>query len=297
MSFTYTAPSKTSEPIALVRSKVGKPVKLLYLSEESPEESTSTSINDIVFKEQSARVFAQALANGLTIKDIEDGLKIGNNSQRNLGMQVNLTSNEVLEPVPSPNKPERVLVSGGSGVGKSTLVMSMIEKYSKFYPDNRIVLFLRQEDPAFSKLDELDVDIHEIIVDDKILEMKITLDDLENSLVVFDDMDNIPSKKINEFVHRIVNDILTNGRKRNISCTYINHAFLSGLQSKIVNHESNKVFFFPSSGIRQTIAFLKEYLGMMKQEIDMLTHIPSRWVMISRSSPRYVLFEKGAMII
>jgi hypothetical protein len=297
MSFTYTQPNKEAEPIALVRSKVGRGIKLVYLSEESPEESTSTSINDIIFKEHSARVFAQALANGLTIKDIEDGLKIGNNSQRNLGSQISLSSNEVLEPIPSPHKPDRTLVSGGSGVGKSTLVMEMIAKYAKFHPKNRIVLFLRQEDPAFDRLDDIDAEVTEIIVDEKILEMKITLDDLEDSLVVFDDMDNITNKKLNEFVHRIVNDILTNGRKRNISCTYINHAFLSGLQSKIVNHESNKVFFFPASGIRQTIAFLKEYLGMLKHEIETVTKLPSRWVMISRTSPRYVLYEKGALII
>ena len=274
-----------SAPIAKITSSTSE--KYVYLSDIEANEAEN--ILDEIPDDSMIQLVCQSLKEGLTLRQLIDELT----SAPVEGVRsIEIKSGEHIYIVPAPES-ERVLIGGESGCGKSTLAALYAMIWKQQHPNRTVHLFARQEDdPAFEHI------LHEeIVVNENILDYRLDLDDFEDSLVIFDDMDNLQDKKVLKYVHSLVNDLMTNGRKKNIWVVYLTHILLNGNQTKIVLNESNKVVFFNGGGKRQNINFLKTYAGMQTPEINLLTTLESRWVCLSRKIPRYVIHEKGIFLI
>jgi hypothetical protein len=292
MSLTYE--SNGTDPIARIINCDDQSELFVYIDEnEGPElDEVKEEYLDMELDQDMIDMILESFQKGMTIRGLID-LFSSEESLPQIGMKsIETGPNEQVSILPASSS-ERVFIAGPSGCGKSTIASQYAIEYKKLYPDSMIHLFARQEDdPAFDG-----IELEEILVDESILERTITLDDLENSLVIFDDMDNLQDKKLLTYIHKLVNDVMSNGRKKNIYIIYISHLLMNYGQTRVVLNEANKVVFYNGVGSRQNKNFLKTYAGMEKNEVDFLTDLASRWVCLVRKFPRYVIHEKGIFLL
>lgn len=216
----------------------------------------------------------------------------------------------MLEPVPDIEKERDVLyVSGPSGAGKSTFIATYLKNYCDIFPDNDIYMFsCVDSDPAFEMFEsngpkKYRDKLIRIVLNSEYLEdirqgEGITEHDLANSAVIFDDIDVMSDKTLKENIINLRSKCLEIGRHFNITTCCTTHQLCNYNKTKILIQESNKVVVFPRSGSTYHISrFLREYCGMKKNEIDKFINLPSRWVMIHKSYPQYILYKDGAYLV
>lgn len=198
-------------------------------------------------------------------------------------------------PLPDEKETERIYVAGKTGSGKSCFAAMYASEYKRIYPKRKIYIFTKHEKENAYKI----VKHIEILPDDEILQEPIEIESLKNSLIIFDDCDNIQDKIIKQNVRKLIDDVLTTGRKYNISCITLNHLLTNYKETRSLLNESNKVVFFNSGAANYHInRYLKTYLGFEKDLIKKITALRSRWTLISLTPmPMYVLHEHGVFII
>ena len=149
------------------------------------------------------------------------------------------------------------------------------------------------EDEVLDKFNPTRIQINE-----ELLENPIQPEELQNSLVIFDDIDTIPDKKLNEAVRSLRDDLLETGRSYNIYMCNTSHQLMNYKHTRTLLNESTAVTFFPKSGSSYHIKrFLKEYCGLEKKQIQKILELPSRWVTINKVYPCFILYEKGAFLL
>jgi len=214
-----------------------------------------------------------------------------------------------LEPVPNIDVERDVFyVSGPSGSGKSTFVANFLDNYCEIYPNNKIYMFSAvPTDPAFERFEDNGPKktrgkMTRIILDaDYLLDIQggegLTVDDLKDSAVIFDDVDVIPDKKIHEHVIDLRSRCLEIGRHYKITTCCTTHQLCNYKATKILLQEATKVVVFPKSGSTYHIKrFLKEYCGMNQKQIERVIQLPSRWVLVSKTYPQYILYRDGVYL-
>ena len=281
MSLTY---SPTDTPIAIINEH-----KIVYLDKDGLPEN-KTSYMDMQLSQDEVIDLGDKLLSGMTIREaissIDEIL-----SEEGEFKEIELSPGEQIEVLPS-DYPERVLVCAPSGLGKSTWAAGYAKHWLAMNPGCEVWIFVRtKKDPAFS-----DLDYNEVIVD-KVEDTEFDLRDFSNTLCIFDDMDNLPNIKKKKAIHLLVNDLITNGRKLNIYTMYLSHTLMRGAETKIINNEANKVVLFNGAGDRQNLKFLQEYAGMKLDEARFIVSLKSRWVCLQRSVPRYLVHEKGLIML
>lgn len=281
MSLTYTP---TDTPIAIINES-----KIVYIDKDGLPEN-KTSYLDMPLSQDEVIDLGVKLMKGMTIR--EAALEIDELlSEEGEFKEIDLSPGERIEVLPSELS-ERVLVCAPSGLGKSTWAASYAKLWLQAHPDGDVWIFVRtKEDPAFSGVDYNEVEV------DKVQDLDFDLKDFTNTLCIFDDMDNLPSKDKKKAIHLLINDLITNGRKLGIYTMYLSHTLMRGAETKIINNEANKVVIFNGAGDRQNLKFLQEYAGMQLNEARMIASLPSRWVCLQRSVPRYLVHEKGLILL
>lgn len=198
--------------------------------------------------------------------------------------------------MPSTNK-ERdcVYISGPSGAGKTYWANKYINQYLQLYPSNKIILFSKKE------IDEPDAPKNKIIHLNPTLEMfsEIDLKDFENSLVFFDDVENISSdKEVQNRLMKFMGDVLNVGRSFGISVIVVSHVMLNYRFTKNILSECNKIVMFPNSGSKhQYINYLKRYVGFEKEQITNLMNKNTRWICLNVSYPMYYVTQREIKIL
>lgn len=224
------------------------------------------------------------------LKILYDNLLKDNNKNK----VFNIDNNTML-PIFDPNEERKVFyIAGMSGCGKSTFTGEIIEQYIKMFPKNRIILFSNKpSDPALDKFKKL----IRIELDDELLEVPITLDELKNSLVIFDDVEYTPNKKIGEELDRIRDLILQQGRSYKISFCYISHQLTNYKHSRVILNECHCCVLFPKLTTTYALKYLLEkYFGFNKHNINKLKNLPSRWVCVNKIPP-CVIHQNGIYYI
>jgi hypothetical protein len=201
------------------------------------------------------------------------------------------------ELIPDSNLQREVIyIAGPSRAGKTTFAKNYIKKYKKIYLNRKLFLFSRKlKDESIDDINPIRIKIdEEFLEEDKKLDYKM----FKNSIIVFDDIENISSdKKIKKEVKKIHNDLLNLGGDQNITVINIVHNIMGGIETKNIIAESNKIVIFPNSGY-QYINFLKIYLGIeQKESRRIIKNSDSRWLVFSRICPLYVMSEKKIMMI
>lgn len=181
-------------------------------------------------------------------------------------------------------------IGGVAGSGKSTYASGLIREYKKMYPSRRVILFSRKpNDPVLDQLNPMRVKMDFSLVDEP-----VQLEELTESMVIFDDVGTIADSSIKSAVFHLINDILEVGRSYKISCIVSNHLFCNYKDTRTVLNESQYVTAFPHHGGKNHFKrYLKAYLGLDEKQIKKIMKVPSRWVTLHVHSPMYVMYNGG----
>lgn len=177
--------------------------------------------------------------------------------------------------------------------GKTTYVARFLEKYTKIFPDIDIILFSKlRSDPILDVFNPHRIDVYEFELD------KNTLDDLSNSLVIFDDVDQIHEKQARSNILNLINEILANGAHFNTGIIVTNHLLSDYRNTRTILNECSSITVFPQSGSAHHLDYLlKNYIGMTPDQIKNLKQLNSRWVTIFKNYPQTVLYLHGCYLL
>lgn len=189
--------------------------------------------------------------------------------------------------------PLRCMIVGKSGCGKSHYAGMLIRSYKKQFPNNDVILFSAlKSDKSLDKYDPI-----RITCDESVYENPIELEELHNSLCVFDDIQAFANTKIALALNTLRDNIMTTGRHENIGCLSLTQILREGHKTKKAIRNTHQIVFFPHLGGKSEMeSYLRDYIKMPIAEIRRATSLPSRWVCFSESVPRFFMYEKGIYI-
>ncbi len=203
---------------------------------------------------------------------------------------------EEVEPLLNLEERTVCYIAGPSGSGKTTFALKLIKRFLKVYPQKPFYLFSRshyKNDPAYKNMN-----VNQIMIDENLIENPIDIEKelVGGSIILFDDCNTIQNDKIKKQIDNLMSDIMEIGRKLSIWIIITNHLVIPNERkiARTIMNEMQTLTVFPKSGSAQQIRYvLKQYFGLEKNQIEQIIMIPSRWVMISKSYPMYVIYDRG----
>ena len=171
-------------------------------------------------------------------------------SKKEPNKELFITNNDKLLPVMNRQEggfPNRVYIAGGTLQGKSYIASKLAEDYHKEFPKNKIILFSWVNyDDNYKNLYKLKA-FHKIRIDESILENPITLEELHDSITIFDDIEHFPDKEIRKELERVRDSAVNAGRHENIDVIVCRQNLLEGILTKTCLNSSFQVIGFPHS--------------------------------------------------
>lgn len=191
------------------------------------------------------------------------------------------------------NMNERVYVTGKAGSGKSYhFIRPYIVQYHKKFPKNNVYLFSSKlEDKA---LDDLTY-IQRVQIDSDMLENPVDIRQLKNSLLIFDDVEDFPNKKITKEVARLLDEVLKNGRSYNLYVVYTHHQPTDYKATRLLLFESTAIVIFPKSkvgGKHDYDYMLDKYVHLSDINKNIIKNADSKFVYITKTNPNIIISDK-----
>jgi hypothetical protein len=171
------------------------------------------------------------------------------------------------------------MISGGKGLGKSTLAAFIAKLYKKFNKNDRVILLTGVDSlyfPSFVKV----INLNKVFPEEDI---DISL--FKNSLVIFDDWENHPDPEVSRQLERLINLLAQNGRNYHISLLVILHHLNKGLKSSTLLREMDALIIFPEKFDNNIFNTLINHFGLTKNRALEIFNTKSKFVMIRNSSP------------
>lgn len=201
-------------------------------------------------------------------------------------------------PMKSDTQRDSIFISGPAGSGKSTITGEYIKNFKKVYPRRKVLIVSSvNNDPALDRFEPARIKLTpENFSSDS--DDPITLEEVENCLIVFDDIDTISDKSVLRGVREFRDKCLEIGRHHNITVISISHMSCNYNTTRYSLLESNKIVIFPHSGSAQQYKrLLKAYCGLEPVDIQRILSLPSRWVLIHKHFPKYILYQGGGILL
>ena len=198
------------------------------------------------------------------------------------------------ELLPSRKNRDCIVVAGKSGSGKSFWSRMFAKNYLKLHPKNEVILFSPEEieDEAFT-----DLPITKYIIDEDLLENPVSIDELQDCLVIFDDTDHLSNNKLTKMMIELQDQVLQIGRHKNISTIITVHMINNYRRSRILINEAHYiVLFLNGHRSHQTKYFLSKHQSLSNRAIKKLYELKSRWICFSNSAPQPVLSERECFV-
>lgn len=168
------------------------------------------------------------------------------------------------------------------------------EEIKKLFPDKDVYIFSSfDEDKPLDKLDPTRIDLE----DPDFLEEPINKKELSNSICIFDDIDTLP-KQVSMTARALRDDLLQCGRKEHIRVLASSHQIMNYRQTRDLLNSCQKIVIFPGeTAHHHKMRFLREYCGVDKKCAQYLLKIPTRWLLINKTSPMHCIHEHGVMLL
>jgi len=213
-------------------------------------------------------------------------------------------------------------IIGASGSGKSVFASKLLKQYHKMQKENEIFLFsnkARGEDPAL----DLDFITEHVDINEHVTK-PINVTKYPNSLFVFDDI--IESIVLNEestffksvenekpavkarlikerqqelqrIINQSIQNILSLGRSRKISCIMIRHAYKNG-GSNLLKSEATHIVSFPTSNGAKFNEYLKDYEGLSRNQIKAINSLEEsksrfQFIYMSKQGCKYIVSNRN----
>jgi hypothetical protein len=209
--------------------------------------------------------------------------------------EIKVTDGEIsLIPNVEKNQTDSIFIAGPRGSGKSFFSADYIKDYLIKFPKNRFIMFSnKNEDEPLDKLSPIRMKLTE-----KIIEKPFELKDFKNSIVLFDDIDGISNKNIKKEVFRLYDTMLKDGRSFKITplITYHNVTDYKATR-EMLNNSSHCVIFPKSGALAQNTYFLHNYCGLSKLQIKKVFKLDSRWVVVKKTAPMAIIYQKGIYLL
>jgi hypothetical protein len=183
-------------------------------------------------------------------------------------------------------------IAGMSGSGKSYFAGELVDVYNKLYPDRQVFLFSnKEEDPAFD-----DRDIVRVPLDENLYVNQMSVEDLADSLIIYDDIECCKDKLVTEELNRLSDMILQQGRSRHVDMIYIAHLATDYKRTRIILNECHAITVFPQFTTDSSLKYLFKKFGFTGKAVDKVVNLPSRWVTVFKA-PLTVLYESGVYLL
>jgi len=227
--------------------------------------------------------------------------KLYNKAQEDIdkksGREIHLATGH-FQPLPINIRDQRqVLRAGGpSGVGKSYFAAEFIKAFHQMWPDRKVLLFSgKDEDKNFDHLSYMDrVDLDTLINEEGATTMPN--DALKTIMCVFDDIECLTDAQ-KKAVYELKDRLLTTGRSYDIPIILCSHITRAGKVTQIDNTETTHELLFRSGNAMHNRRLLKDYMGLDSKQCEKILSSNSRWFLISKMAPMYVITETDAWVI
>jgi hypothetical protein len=213
----------------------------------------------------------------------------------NMPVKCKIEINGMYGLVKLPQEREIIMISGPPKAGKTYFTNEYAKMAKTIYNKNIVLFTCHKSDETMNK-DESQY--NRIVIGEQILKDKYTLEDLKDTLCIFDDIESSSFPKVTTYLYELLNDIIKNGRHHNISVIFTNQMGQMGQRTKNILQLMSELVIFPMSGSVHSMKYvLAEYIGCSKQQINKILNLKSRWVAISREAPQYVCYERGIYLL
>lgn len=196
------------------------------------------------------------------------------------------------------NKKERSChaVFGQAGSGKSFWCCEYIKEYIKVHPKRPVYLFTTITSDIGCLKDIKKIKIVEL--NSGFASDDIPMEELKQSLCLFDDIDNIRDKFLKKKLFQTLNDTLQVGRKFEIDVVITFHVANAGHDTKIILNECNSITFnYRVMGNRALKYLLDAYLGLDRKQIERIKKLEGRMITVMKTYPKLVLSEKELYVL
>ena len=120
----------------------------------------------------------------------------------------------------------------------------------------------------------------------------------KKNLIIFDDIQDYPTKNINKLVARFRDEVLRNGRSLGIYTIYVNHKPNAGFDTAEQIFESTAVVMFPKqAGFNDYDRMMTQYLGIKNSDVKILKNARSKYVYVSKSQPAYAVTDNYVLVL
>lgn len=310
-----------NKPIAILKMNNGSN-KVVYISDKENSNDLNDN-NELDFIDIDKRIKGNNTKEKIKIYDmIQKGLsknikvddlmiendevkKVYKDIQDEAGKIIKVGHNSSFEPLPTipddkGNSRDCIYITGCSGSGKSWFARHYCENYHTLFKGKRPIYLISQltEDET---LDNAKCEINRISLD-SICDDPIDLNtgEMKDCLLIFDDWDTIENtkeKKYSDVIWKLLNDCLIEGRHFNITVIIISHYNTGGRKGRLILTECNKYVVYPHGSSAYALKYLLgHHVGIDKKAIDDLQKL-GRWIMISKTYPKYLVSEHTVKLI
>jgi hypothetical protein len=186
-------------------------------------------------------------------------------------------------------------IAGPSGSGKSWIARGLAESYIKAYPDRKVYLIshLAKDET----LDNMKGGKCIRLNLDRLVQSPPKLEEMKNSLFIFDDYDALENKQHTKVVFDLITTIATEGRHESISMCCLSHYLTNYSKTRLILSEASHFVLYPqSTGSKPLSYLLGTHIGLDNKEIQSLKKM-GRWVCVHKNYPPFVVSEHTAKLL
>jgi len=228
---------------------------------------------------------------------IKNACKYKSHENNNTKYHIMLDNDEEFQRIPTQDR-EILYISGPPKCGKSFWLNEYCKKAHDIYGKKIILFSSIPNDDTLEKNKDMYL---RVLIDNDMLVDPYMWTDFEDTVVVFDDIENARFPKVVKYLYELMNDIIKNGRhcgKFGTTIIFTNQVMRNGQKSKCILENASAYVIFPSvSNVYHTTNLLKLYCGVCAKGINYLRNSQCKWAIVETSVPRNVLTNKECYIL